>query len=274
MKDFASPAYQRKKVTANRVKVKKEPVDYGKYLRPLKKVLPVAGMILAVVTVICFGYKALSRVTFFSLDRIEVAQGERVSRDEILALAGVARGNDLLRLNLKRMGEQIAKNPWVETVHIRRFFPDGLSIAITERTPVAIVNMGYIYYLDARGNVFKVLNKGDRLDYPVVTGFSEDEMNSDPVGTREALQATCELLRVLQEKGGFIMADISEIHYDKGYGFTLFTVSDALTVKVGSGDFAAKVERLSRIYQTLMAQRPAIQYIDLDYSDRIIVKKS
>jgi cell division septal protein FtsQ len=99
------------------------------------------------------------------------------------------------------MGEQIAKNPWVETVHIRRFFPDGLSISITERAPLAIVNMGYIYYLDARGNVFKVLNKGDRLDYPVVTGFSEDEMNSDPVGTREALQATCELLRVLQEKG-------------------------------------------------------------------------
>ncbi len=64
-------------MTANRVKVKKEPVDYGKYLRPLKKVLPVAGVILAVVTVMCFAYKALSRVTFFSLDRIEVAQGER-----------------------------------------------------------------------------------------------------------------------------------------------------------------------------------------------------
>ncbi len=70
------------------------------------------------------------------------------------------------------------------------------------------------------------------------------------------------------------MADISEIHYDKGYGFTLFTVSDALTVKVGSGDFAAKVERLSRIYQTLMAQRPAIQYIDLDYSDRLLLKRA
>jgi hypothetical protein len=34
-------------------------------------------VILAVVTVMCFAYKALSRVTFFSLDRIEVAQGER-----------------------------------------------------------------------------------------------------------------------------------------------------------------------------------------------------
>jgi cell division septal protein FtsQ len=43
---------------------------------------------------------------------------------------------------------------------------------------------------------------------------------------------------------------------------------------VGSGDFAAKVERLSRIYQTLMAQRPAIQYIDLDYSDRLLLKRA
>ena len=67
---------------------------------------------------------------------------------------------------------ELTHNPWVETVRIRRFFPDSLSIAITEREPVAVVNMGFIYYLDKKGNIFKVLNQGDRLDYPVITGFS------------------------------------------------------------------------------------------------------
>jgi cell division septal protein FtsQ len=67
---------------------------------------------------------------------------------------------------------------------------------------------------------------------------------------------------------------VSEIHYDKGYGFTLFTASGALPVKVGSGDFLAKVERFARIYKDLMVQLPSIRYIDLDYSDKIIVKKS
>ena len=67
---------------------------------------------------------------------------------------------------------------------------------------------------------------------------------------------------------------MSEIHYDKGYGFTLFTASGALPVKVGSGDFAAKVDRLARIYPELMAQRASLHYIDLDYNDKIVVKKS
>ncbi len=88
------------------------------------------------------------------------------------------------------------------------------------------------------------------------------------------MKATCELLKILREKGAFILADVSEIHYDKGYGFTLFTASGALPVKIGSGDFSAKVERFARIYQDLMAQRPSLHYIDLDYNDKIIVKKS
>jgi cell division septal protein FtsQ len=134
--------------------------------------------------------------------------------------------------------------------------------------------MGFIYYLDKKGTIFKVLNHGDRLDYPVITGFSEEELSTNPVGTREALATSCELLKILREKGAFILADVSEIHYDKGYGFTLFTASGALPVKVGSGNFSAKIERFARIYQELMAQRPSLQYIDLDYIDKIIVKKS
>ena len=172
------------------------------------------------------------------------------------------------------MGEQLSQNPWVETVHIRRYFPDALSIDITEREPVAVINMGFIYYLDQKGNVFKVLNQGDRLDYPVITGFSEEDLNKSPLATKEALKTTCELLAILRDKGAFILADVSEIHYDKGFGFTMFTASGALPVKIGSGDFIAKIERFARIYRDLMAQQPTLQYIDLDYIDKIIVKKS
>jgi cell division septal protein FtsQ len=134
--------------------------------------------------------------------------------------------------------------------------------------------MGFIYYLDKKGTVFKALSQGDKLDYPVVTGFSEEDMSSNPAGTRDALKTTCELLGILREKGAFILADVSEIHYDKGYGFTLFTASGSLPVKVGSGDFAAKVDRLARIYRELMVQRSSLHYIDLDYNDKIVVKKS
>jgi len=273
MRDFAASSYHRKKVAANKVKVQRQPLDLKKYLRPLGKVaLGLSST--ALVCAVFFGvYRAFCSATFFRLKNVEVSNSRRLNREEILAIAGAEPGRDLLRMNLKLMGEHLMQNPWIESVRIRRYLPDGLSIAVTEREPLAVVNMGFIYYLDTKGNVFKVLNQGDRLDYPVVTGFSEEDLNTDPAGTREALKATCDLLTILREKGAFILADVSEIHYDKGYGFTMFTSSGALPVKIGSGDFAAKVDRFARIYRELMAQRSLLHYIDLDYNDKIVVKK-
>ncbi len=274
MRDYRNATYQRKKPAVNKVKVQRKPIEWGKYLRPLGKIaLGAAGVALAVGIVYGAG-RAVRATKFFRLKTIEVASAKRLNEAEILALAGVEPGQDLARMNLKRMGEQLAQNPWVETVRIHRYFPDRLSISITEREPLAIVNMGLIYYLDKKGNVFKVLNQGDKLDYPVVTGFSEEDVTGNPAATQTALKATCDLLAILREKGAFILADVSEIHYDKGYGFTLFTASGALPVKIGATDFAAKVDRFARVYRDLMAQKPSLQYIDLDYNDKIVVKKS
>lgn len=274
MRDYSNNKFQGKKVAANRAKVQKKPRDLKKFLRPLVKGMLGLAAVAAVVGVIFVAWKVVASATFCRLKNIEVSSSKRLSREEILGLAGVEPGKDLLRLNLKGIGEHILQNPWVETVHVKRYLPDGISIAITEREPLAIVNMGFIYYLDKKGTVFKVLNQGDKLDFPVVTGFSEEELNSDPNGSREALKSVCELLNILREKGAFILADVSEIHYDKGFGFTMFTASGALPVKIGSSDFAAKIDRFSRIYRDVMAQRPTLQYIDLDYNDKIIVKKS
>ncbi len=274
MRDYSSNSYQRKKAPVNRVKVKRKPLDLKKYLKPAGKVAMVLAVVLITAGVLFAGYRATQQVTLFKLKNVEVTSSKRLSRDEILAMAGIEPGKDLVRMNLKTMGEQISQNPWVESVRIHRYYPDGLSIAVVEREPLAVMNMGYFYYLDTKGNVFKVLNQGDRLDYPVVTGFTEEEITRDPQGSREALKATCDLLKVLSEKGAFILADVSEIHYDKGFGFTLFTASGALPVKIGSGDFEAKVDRFAKVYQTLMAQKATLQYIDLDYIDKIIVKKN
>jgi len=274
VRDFSNSSYQRKKVAPNKVRIQRKPLELGKYLRPLR---PIATGLLAVTLAggILYGcYLAVTSITIFSLKSIEVSDTVHLKRDEILGLAGIEPGTDLLRMNLKRMGDHILQNPWVETVRINRYFPDTVSIAVIERVPVAIVNMGFIYYLDKKGKIFKVLNQGDVLDFPVVTGFSEEGLSSDPKGTQEALAATCDLLEILHEKGAFILADVSEIHYDEGFGFTLFTAAGGLPVKVGSGDFSAKIERFARIYRDLMVQLPSIHYIDLDFNDKIIVKKS
>jgi cell division protein FtsQ len=252
----------------------RKPINYRSFLRKLAKVACGAALVSLAGLSGYELYRLAAKTTFLSLERIEVTNLKRLSRQEVVALAGVKQGDAMLALRLQSIGEQIAKNPWIEKVKIRRYFPDTLTIEVAEREPVAVVSMGYLYYLDTKGEIFKPLNEGDRLDYPVLTGISEEDMGKDPSGSKAMLKVTLELIAQLKSRTDFRLDDISEIHYDKGYGFTLFTASGGVPVKLGNDNFGEKLARFARIYRDLQAQMPTLQYIDLDYSDKIIVKKA
>jgi cell division septal protein FtsQ len=257
----------------NRLKKQRKPVNYRSFF---KKAARLAGGIIVLALVVVVGYElygVLAHTTFLRLDRIEVNTLQRLTRDEVIALAGVKPGDDLLTMKLKRVGEQLQKNPWAEKVKVRRYFPHTLAIDITEREPVAVINMGYLYYLDKKGEIFKPLNEGDRLDYPVLTGFTEEELGKDPAGSREMLKRARDLIALLTSRTAIRMEDVSEIHCDKGYGFTLFLANGGVPVKLGNDAFDEKLNRLARIYQDLQPQMANLVYIDLDYNDKIIVKK-
>ena len=199
----------------------------------------------------------MARTTFLRLERIEVNELKRLTREEVIGLAGVRPGDEMLSLRLRRIGEQLAKNPWVEKIQVRRYFPHVLAIEVTEREPVAVVNMGYLYYLDKNGDVFKPLNEGDSLDFPVVTGISEDDMSKDPAGSRETLKRARDLIALLTMRTVFRLEDISEIHCDKGYGFTLFTAQSGVPIKLGNTSFDDRLNRLARIFRDLQGQMPS-----------------
>jgi len=260
----------------NRVKKapkKRKPVNWRPILTWLSRGIGGA----ALCGVLGFGgvqlYRVVSRTTLLRLETIEVSPLTRLTREEIVALAGVKPGDSMLGLRLKKVGEGLAKNPWIEQIQVRRFFPHTLSISLTERSPKAVANVGCLYYLDAKGELFKTLAEGDRLDYPLITGVNEPDLEKDPAGCKEALKCALQLIDCLKAGTVFGLEDVSEIHYDKGYGFTLFTMQGGIPVKLGTGGFAEKLARLSGIYRDLKPQMQALDYIDLDYGDKIIVKK-
>lgn len=264
-----------KPATRNRFKKERRKIDVRGFLKKTVRLTASIVVISMVVLVAYELYGFLGRTTFLRLDRIEVSGLKKLKREEVLAAAAVKEGDDLLSLRLARMGEQLAKNPWVENVRVRRSFPHTLSIAVVEREPVGVVSMGYLYYLDRKGEIFKPLQEGDSLDFPVITGLSEDDILRDPAGSRETLKVMLGLLDLLaRNKGGVSVADVSELHYDKGFGYTLFTMDRGLPIRLGMDAFSEKLGRLSRVYTELQPQITGLEYIDLDYSDRIVVKKT
>jgi cell division protein FtsQ len=260
----------------NRVKKvakKRKPINWRPLLTWLSRGIGVTALCAALGFGSLHLYRMVSRTTFLRLETIEVSPLTRLTRSQIVALAGVKPGDAMLGVNLKAVVEQLTKNPWIERVQVRRFFPHTISIALTERSPKAVANVGCLYYLDAKGELFKSLAEGDRLDYPLITGVNEVDLEKDPEGSKEALKSALGLIDSLKSGTVFSLEDVSEIHYDKGFGFTLFTMQGGVPVKLGTGGFPEKLARLSGIFRELKPQMQALDYIDLDYSDKIIVKK-
>lgn len=90
---------------------------------------------------------------YFNIKTIEVRGQDKVTKQEVLNLCGVYPGENIFRANLKKTSERIKSGaPYVETVNIRRVFPDKVVLGITERKACgALEYMGSYIYVDKNG---------------------------------------------------------------------------------------------------------------------------
>ncbi len=260
------------KIRRNRRKREKQPRDWK---GAFERVLRLTVLSVTSVMIVVGGFLAvqmLVRSDFFRIDRVRVEAATRVSESEIIALSDIAAGSSIFDLDLELIGRRIEENPWVAQARVDRIFPREIIIRLQERVPRAIINFGYLYYVDASGEVFKVLSSGDRLDFPVLTGIERDDLIEQPEDSRALLRRAVSLLEELRERRHFNLESVSEVHIDSSEGFVLFTYASGVPVRLGKEGFAAKLDRLERIYKELEPRLAVLDYIDLNVADRIIVK--
>ncbi len=105
----------------------------------------------------------------FGVRAVEVSGTEELTGDQVRAIAAVEDGTPLVRLDTDEVAARVRQLPRVGSVEVRRSFPGTVEIAVSERTPVAVVVAGDgAHLLDAGGldyGVLKVAPPGlPRLD--------------------------------------------------------------------------------------------------------------
>ncbi len=270
MRDFK--ICTQKSVRRNRPKKSRKPLPWPRILGRATILALAVGVLWAAPFVWPVAVQKLQRISVFSIQGIEVVEAGRVSSQEVLALSELSVGDGLFDLDLQEVGRRIEADPWISEALVQRIFPNRLLIRVKEHRPRVIVNLGYLYYLDASGDVFKVLSAGDDLDFPVITGMSRELLESNPQKSRQDLLLALALVDELSDREIFNLNELSEIHLEPEGGLTLYTLNGGVPVRMGSGDFGSKLDRLERIYKDLKMRLYAIKYIDLNISHRLIVK--
>jgi cell division protein FtsQ len=94
----------------------------------------------------------------------------------------------------------------------------------------------------------------------------------NPDQTQDCLNLALQLMDELSNRTLFNLDDVSEIHYDQQEGLILHTRIGGVPVRMGTLGFNAKLNRLEKIYNDLEPRLLALKYIDLNVTDRVIVK--
>lgn len=271
MRDFK--AAKNTKVKSNRrLKPKRPPRDWAGLFRG---VLYVTAATVSLVLIVAGGglmAKLLFDSRYFKVNEVRVESASRVVEEEIAALSDVRLGHNIFELDLPRIGRKIEENPWIKTAEVRRLFPRTVVIKVEERSPKAVINLDYLYYVDGDGEIFKVLEANDSLDFPVITGLERKDLLEKPEQAQSRLREMVGLVGELTGRRIFGLGDVSEIHLDQTGEIVLYTCAGGVPVRMGDGNYGAKLDRLERIYAELKPRLRALKYIDLNVMDRIVVK--
>ena len=272
MRDLKKNQKTNKKVRQNRLKQKKKPLNWRKLLH---RTLRVGVATFSAVLIVVGGFfvtQLLLASDLFRVEQVTVQGNSRLKENQVVALSDIQIGINTFNLDLGLIGRKIEENPWVESAHVQRIFPRQLLINIEERQPVAIINLGYLYYLDSRGEIFKVLGAADNLDYPIVTGFDYTKAQEHNPEYAHQLRQIVGLLADLSQRKLFSLDQVSEIHFATRGGLSLFTLKGGVKVKLGYTDYSRKLDRLERIYTQLQPKLRMLDYIDLNVDEKVIVR--
>jgi cell division protein FtsQ len=207
------------------------------YLRPIRSVLPIKHVVFT-------GNKHLTD-------------------DELMVLVGVHLNDSLITVSNKKVSQRLLKSPWIRSINVRKQFPDTLSMVIDEAVPFALLDMNsHLFLMDEKGKLLEEL-KGDSIPFlPVITG--------DPFRESEGFSEALNLVRLMNGKGFSSERDHIDIIARKPHELTV-TV-DGTVVKMGSGRFEEKLERLIELEDEIKDKGIPVDYIDLRFVGKAIVK--
>lgn len=217
------------------------------------------------------GYKEITTTERLAIETIEIAGAFRVSEDDIHDLAGIEEGDNILSFRESVVAGKIRRNPWIKEVDISRGLPSTVTIEVTEREPLALVKLDAMYVMDTSGVVFKKYSPEDGLDLPVITGLSADGLRET---TGELEEGLLDLMRTLKGREGFNLAKVSEIHADRVFGLSVYTLDDGVRLDVGLQGFSPKLESFEKILKTRGGSLNGIEAMDLNNYREVVVRFS
>jgi cell division septal protein FtsQ len=242
----------------------------------------------------CTGEWALDQFVYenaeFAIQRVDVQTDGVIAPDQLRNWSGVKLGANLIALDLASVKRNLELEPVIDSVSVERVLPRMLKIRVTERSPIAQVNVLradgangvviYVFQLDAAGVVMRPLDprmcviplsqmKDGRL--PVVTGLNVSQLQP---GHRIVLLQAQAALQLISAFGRSPMAGLVDLRRIdvSAPGVVVVTTGQGGEITFGLQHLEQQLGRWREIYDLGRRNNKAIASADLAVANNVPVR--
>jgi len=214
------------------------------------------------------GKRYLLTAKTFALARLTFEGVAHADEAELARLTGINAGDNIFQIDTLAAERALSAHPWVRRVSIEREIPRAVVVRVIEHRPAALAELGGLYYVSDAGKAFKRLGPGEPADFPILRGPSREEYAAHGEEVEALFRDALEAMAAWRDAGLDKRAPLSEIKVDRLEGLTAVCGRDATAVKLGTGDYREKLERLDRLLTELSRKGARAEVIRLDNRTR------
>jgi cell division protein FtsQ len=208
-------------------------------------------------------------------DAIGIEGLRHASRAAVTRIFAPDSGRSIYLMPLAERRRRLLAIDWVEDAFVSRLWPNRILVRLTERTPVAFVNVpvpgktrsSRLALIDAEG-VFLEPPPGSKFNFPILQGVSDQQ-------TEAVRRARVAAMQHLMEELGPLGKDVSEINAANTDDMRVVMQMDhrALELELGDSGFARRVSFFINHYPDVKRRSPAVTFFNLRLEDNIITKE-
>ena len=207
-------------------------------------------------------------------DAIAIQGVKYASRAEVARVFAPDFGRSIYLMPVAERRRRLLAIDWVQGAAVSRIWPDRVLVRITERTPVAFVNLpvaqnarlSRLALIDAEG-VFLERPAMARFTFPVLQGVSEQQPEAERRRRVRAMQ------RLLEDLGP-LAKDVSEINAAviEDMRIVAQVSGRVLELELGDSGFGSRLQHFVNHYAEIRRKSPAGSVFDLRMENNIIAK--
>ncbi len=154
---------------------KKEYKQYYKQKeQPVSNYRIVKGFLIVILLAIAIVFVCMSGA--FNISQIVVEGNVTISSEQVVSFSGIQKGTNLFALSKQEIMEKIKENPFVDSVQVKRCFPNKVKLILQERTVEYALPLASSYvYINRDGYILEISNQFNNV--PILLGVSTDLSN-------------------------------------------------------------------------------------------------